>query len=85
MDVSDVGTEVADGIFRSLIVHTEGIMQIPERSQIVADKALEEGAEFGGIGKDTDSFDQQSGSVFLCGRQSGTQKLLHQFDRIFSS
>ena len=52
MDVSDIRTQIADGIFRSLIVHTEGVMQIPERGEVVADKALKESAEPGSIGED---------------------------------
>ena len=70
--VTDVCTQIADGLVGGLAAKIVGIVEIPQRGQIVAGKSVKHLADAGGIRVQTGGLNQQDDISLHCGRQQLT-------------
>ena len=78
MDVLDIGAKILDGGVGTLPEVTVGMVHIPQRPQPVGGKALQHGAQPGGIGVDAAGFQQQAHTGGFCHGQQRLQIFAHQ-------
>ena len=77
MHVFDVCAEVLDRLFRRFASVAEGVLQVPERRQIVAGVGIEHLAEPVGVGEYADGLDKQRHARFL---RAGQHSVEHGLD-----